>query len=113
MNNDPFENILQSLTGSGRRVDPTPAWKSDILARARREAMTAPKKRTQVPHWQMAALAAAWVAIFVLRFTISPDPASDGNHSPGALSLGSPAGGVALMGSAYFLASKEYRTLTE
>ena len=113
MKNDPFENKLHSLTNSLQRVDPTPAWKTEILARARREAMAVPVNRIHVPRWQVYALAAAWIAIFALRFTVSPDPVSDRDHLAGAHSSGYSAGGLVPMGCAYLLATKEYRKLTE
>ena len=61
MNDDDFENKLRAITGSLHRPDPTPAWKADILARARREADAIPVKRMLPPRWLMMAWAAAWV----------------------------------------------------
>ena len=41
---DDFEKKLMALAGALHRPDPTPAWKADILARARREAGAIPIK---------------------------------------------------------------------
>ncbi len=80
MNDDEFEKKLRALTGSLHRPDPTPAWKSDILARARREATVVPIKRGLPPRWLMLSWAAAWAAICVLHFTtpadVAPAPAA-------------------------------------
>jgi hypothetical protein len=67
-------------------VDPTPAWKADILARARREAMGIPLKKTLPPRWLMHAWAAAWVAILLMHFASPSDPASEVNHFAGTKS---------------------------
>ena len=69
MNDDEFEKKLRALTSALRRPDPTAAWKSDILARARREALVIPMQRALPPRWLMLSWAAAWVAICVLHFT--------------------------------------------
>ena len=69
MNDDAFEKKLRELTSALQRPDPTPAWKADILARARREADAIPFQRTLPPRWFVAALGVAWVAIFVMKFT--------------------------------------------
>jgi hypothetical protein len=66
--NDDFEKKLLTLTGALRRPDPTPAWKGDILARARREAEAIPMKRMLPPRLLMLAWAAAWAAIALLSF---------------------------------------------
>ena len=71
MKNEEFENTLHTLTRTLHRVDPTPAWKEDILARARREAMGIPLKKTLPPRWLMHAWAAAWMAILLMHF-VSP-----------------------------------------
>jgi hypothetical protein len=72
-NDDDFEKKLHALTGALHRPDPTPAWKADILARARREADTIPFKRTLPPRWLMLGWAAAWAAILVMNFTAPRD----------------------------------------
>jgi len=76
MNDDDFEKKLRALTGAVRRPDPTPAWKADILARARREAKAIPLRRTLPPRWLALSWAAAWVAIFALNFTAPTEPAA-------------------------------------
>ena len=77
MNDDDFENKLRAITGSLHRPDPTPAWKADILARARREADAIPVKRMLPPRWLMMAWAAAWVAILAMNFFTQRDGTSD------------------------------------
>lgn len=67
MNDDAFEKKLRELTGALQRPDPTPVWKADILARARREADAIGKKSTRPPRWFMAALGVAWAAILVMN----------------------------------------------
>ncbi|MEA3210308.1 MAG: hypothetical protein QOE70_3365 [Chthoniobacter sp.] len=69
MNDAEFEKKLRALTGALRRPDPTPAWKADILARARREADAISTPRMLPPRWLMLTWAAAWVAILALNFT--------------------------------------------
>ena len=71
MNDDAFEKKLESLAGSLSRPDPTPEWKADILARARREAATPSPSpgRTLPPRWLMTAWCAAWAVIAVLHFS--------------------------------------------
>ena len=76
MNNDDIEKKLRALTGALHRPDPTPAWKADILARARREADAIPMKRTLPPRWLVLSWAAAWVAILALNFTAPKDVVS-------------------------------------
>jgi hypothetical protein len=71
--NDDLESKLHALTGALRRPDPTPAWKTDILARARREATVIPLKQTLPPRWLMLGWAAAWMAILALNFTAPRD----------------------------------------
>ena len=75
--NDDFEKELRALTRALRRPDPTPAWKADILARARREAEALPMKRMLPPRWLMTSWAAAWIAIVALDFTAPKDAPSD------------------------------------
>ena len=72
MNNDDFEQKLQALTHALHRPDPTPAWKADILARARHEAGAVPFK-TVPPRWLMLSWAAAWVVIALMSFTTPRD----------------------------------------
>jgi len=69
MNDDDFEKKLLALTGALHRPDPTPAWKADILAKARREADTIPLKRSLPPRWLMLSWATAWGAIFAFHLT--------------------------------------------
>ena len=69
MNDDAFENKLRALTGGLHRPDPTPAWKAEILARARREADAVAGARTLPPRWLVLSWAAAWAAILVMNFT--------------------------------------------
>jgi hypothetical protein len=69
MNDEDFEKKLHALTGALHRPDPTPAWKTDILARARREADAIPIKRMLPPRWLMVGWAAAWVVILAMNFT--------------------------------------------
>lgn len=71
--NDDFEKELHALTRALHRPDPTPAWKADILARARREADVLPMKRMLPPRWLMTSWAAAWIAIVALDFTAPED----------------------------------------
>jgi hypothetical protein len=75
MNNDEFEQKLQALTAALHRPDPTPGWKAEILARARREANVIPLRRTLPPRWLMLSWAAAWVAILGLELSAPHDPA--------------------------------------
>ena len=77
MNDDEFEKKLHALTGALHRPDPTPAWKADILARARREADAIPIKRLLPPRWLMLGWAAAWAAIVGLHFTTPGDVQGD------------------------------------
>jgi hypothetical protein len=77
MNDDDFEKKLHALTGALQRPDPTPAWKADILARARREADASPVKHTLPPHWLMLSWAVAWAGIIALHFTSPRFSASD------------------------------------
>ena len=69
MNDDDFEKKLLAITEALHRPDPTPGWKVDILARARREADSIPLKRSLPPRWLMLSWATAWMAIFVFQFT--------------------------------------------
>lgn len=68
MNHDDFETKLRALTGALKRPDPTPGWKQDILARARREAEALPAPRRMPPRALVLAWAAAWAAIAFLHF---------------------------------------------
>jgi hypothetical protein len=74
MNADEFEKKLRALADGLHRPDPTPAWKTDILARARREADAAPREHMLPPRWFMAALGVAWVAILVMNLATPRDP---------------------------------------
>lgn len=79
MNNDDIEKKLRALTGALHRPDPTPAWKADILTRARHKANVAdaiPVTRTLPPRWLVLSWAAAWVAILALNFSAPKDAAS-------------------------------------
>jgi hypothetical protein len=62
--NDDFEEKLLRAASASRRGDPTPAWKADILARAR----SAAGKRSGPPRVLVAAWAMAWAAIVLLTF---------------------------------------------
>ncbi len=75
MNDDEFEMKLRALTRALHRPDPTPAWKADILARARREAEAIPIKRALPPRWLALSWATAWAAIFALNLTAPRDSA--------------------------------------
>ena len=74
MNNDAFEKKLRELTGALQRSDPTPAWKVDILAYARRESDAAAEKSTRPPRWFMAGMGVAWAAILVLNLVTPREP---------------------------------------
>jgi hypothetical protein len=74
MNDDEFEKKLHALTGGLHRPDPTPAWKTDILARARREADAPAGTRTRPPRWLVLSWAAAWTAILVMNVATPRDP---------------------------------------
>lgn len=80
MNDDEFEKKLHALTGGLQRPDPTPAWKADILARARREADAIPFPRMLPPRWLMLGWAAAWAAILVMNLTAPSNPAPERGH---------------------------------
>ena len=80
MNDDEFEKRLHALTGGLQRPDPTPAWKADILARARREADAIPFPRTRPPRWLMLGWAAAWAVILVMNLTAPSNPALETRH---------------------------------
>ncbi|RBP35183.1 hypothetical protein DES53_1259 [Roseimicrobium gellanilyticum] len=85
MNDDAFEKKLESLAGALPRPDPTPQWKADILARARREAnadvgsattTSAPAHRRLPPRWLMTVWCAAWAVIALLHFSTPADTTS-------------------------------------
>jgi hypothetical protein len=78
MNDDAFEKKLRALTKPLRRPDPTRAWKTDILARARREAEAMCHERLGPPRWLLATWAAAWVVIAAGIFTMPGDPPPPG-----------------------------------
>jgi hypothetical protein len=84
MNDDEFEAKLHALTSGLHRPDPTPAWKADILARARREAEAIPFPRTLPPRWLMLGWAAAWTAIVVLNLTAPSNPAPERGRFAGS-----------------------------
>lgn len=83
MNDDTFEKKLESLAGALPRPDPTPQWKADILARARREADAgaATPHRMLPPKWLMTVWCTAWAVIAVLHFSTPSDPAALNGHS--------------------------------
>jgi len=93
--NDDFEKTLLALTRAVRRPDPTPGWKAEILARARREAGVPPMKALLPPRALAIAWAAAWAAIALLHIltprdeSMRPDVAGGGQvpslNAPGAL----------------------------
>jgi len=68
---DEFEEKLLEITRSTPRADPTPAWKADILARARAEAP--PRHRMLPPRALIAGWAVAWAAIVALALATPPD----------------------------------------
>lgn len=81
MNDEEFEKKLQALTRALQRPDPTPAWKADILARARCEAKPSSSRRLLPPRWLMLSWGAAWVAIAWMSFT-TPQSADPGRPTP-------------------------------
>jgi hypothetical protein len=83
MNDDAFEQKLESLAGALPRPDPTPQWKADILARARREAdaEAATPRRTLPPRWLMTVWCTTWAVIAVLHFSTPSDTAAISEHS--------------------------------
>ena len=89
MNDDDIEKKLRALTGALHRPDPTPVWKADILARARREADAIPMKRTLPPKWLALSWAAAWAAILALNLTAPKDAASPAARGFAATHAGS------------------------
>jgi hypothetical protein len=79
MNDEEFEHKLRALTEKLARPDPTPGWKSEILAHARSEAAI------RVPRWPLLTLGMAWVCIAALHiatpgtaarrdYVVGPDP---------------------------------------
>jgi len=84
MNDDEFEKKLHALTGGLRRPDPTPAWKADILARARREADAIPFQRTLPPRWLVLGWAAAWAVILAMNLTAPSNPPLDTSRFAGS-----------------------------
>lgn len=88
MNHDDtdFEKKLRALAGALRRPDPTPAWKADILARARREADAIPTARLLPPRLLTFTWAAAWVAIALLSIATPRNPDRNPSSDP-AVSL--------------------------
>jgi hypothetical protein len=85
MNDDAFEKKLCELTDALQRPDPTPAWKSDILARARREADAVPRERTRSPRWLAGGLGVAWAAIFLMDFTTPREAPPSGRRNMAAV----------------------------
>lgn len=81
MNDDAFEKKLESLAGAMPRPDPTPQWKADILARARREAANVTATPTTAtaahrvlpPRWLMTVWCSAWAVIVFLHFSKPAD----------------------------------------
>ena len=80
MNDDECENKLRALTGARRRPDSIPAWKADILARARREAKAG--TIALPPRWLALSWAAAWAVILLMNFTTPRNPALRASHEP-------------------------------
>ena len=60
MNDDEFEDKLHALTDRLSRPDPTPAWKTDILAHAREAC------RIRAPRWYLVSLGMVWICIGIL-----------------------------------------------
>lgn len=74
MNDGEFENMLRAFTSALHRPDPAPAWKVEILARARREAAI------RSPRWLLACLGLAWAFAAFLRIT-TPDTSGGERHA--------------------------------
>jgi hypothetical protein len=104
MNDDAFEKKLESLAGSLPRPDPTPQWKADILARARREAATpaasALPRRALPPRWLMAAWCTAWALIVLMHVTTPADHSVAGTSTPLATAMPKSGKASALRGDA-------------
>jgi hypothetical protein len=66
---DEFESRIETLARTVSRRDPTPDWKAEILARARREASAGPFRTFLPPRWLALGWAAAWTGICVLGWT--------------------------------------------
>jgi hypothetical protein len=89
MNEDAFEKKLESLAGAVPRPDPTPQWKADILARARREAATVTAspsntttpRRVLPPRWLMTVWCTAWAVIAFLHFSKPSDTGTTASWS--------------------------------
>lgn len=84
MNDDVFERKLAALAGRAQPSDPTPAWKAEILARAKREAAGATARRGLPPRWLLLAWSAAWVLIVLMRLTT---PEGESSISPGGVEV--------------------------
>lgn len=72
---DDFEKKLIALAGALHRPDPTPAWKAEILAQARREADAIPIRGLLPPRALVLTWAAAWTAIALMTFSTPQDAA--------------------------------------
>ncbi len=64
--NDEFESRIETLARNISRLDPTPDWKTEILARARREASPVQLRTFLPPRWLALGWAAAWTGTLLL-----------------------------------------------
>jgi hypothetical protein len=67
--NDEFESRVKTLARTISRHDPTPDWKSEILARAHREASFVKLRTFLPPRWLAVGWAAAWTGILLLGWS--------------------------------------------
>jgi hypothetical protein len=67
--NDEFESRVKTLARTISRDDPTPDWKSEILAKARREASFVQLRTFLPPRWLAVGWAAAWTGILLLGWS--------------------------------------------
>jgi hypothetical protein len=71
--NDDFEKRIESLARGFLRTDPTPAWKAEILERARREADVLSFRAGLPSRWVLWGWAAAWTTILLLGWSERTD----------------------------------------
>ena len=67
--NDEFESRIETLARTVAWHDPTPNWKTEILAKARREARVVPLRTFLPPRWLALGWAAAWTGISLLGWS--------------------------------------------
>lgn len=73
MNKEDFENRLATLLKAQNAVDPTPSWKTEILARALSDHHAVESKRRMLPpRWLMVSLSVAWAAAIALNL-VTPE----------------------------------------